>query len=171
MTPEEEVEVRVEIAALHARLGEFEPALASLARAVERAPDPAPLREALDALRTAATPARPGAWFWAELEAVEARLGPRELRAGEPGPDDEIPLAAPRLATSTLAELLERQGHTGSALETAEQVLARDPLDPRALALRDRLRSPAPRRAKARTTRLERWLARVERRFGEGIDP
>lgn len=161
MTAEEELEIRSELALLHARLGECELALVSLARAQQLGADPGALAPALETLRAHPALERASASLHAELAALDRRLAAREQ------PEAPAP-AAPRLATSTLAELLERQGHPDSALETARQVLARDPGDARALAIQQRIRGDEARRH-ARAARLERWLARLERRFGREV--
>jgi Flp pilus assembly protein TadD len=159
MTSEEEIEIRVELASLHARVGECELALDSLSRAADLAEDPGPLASALGALRAAAACAPAGAAWRGRLAELERRLIERPAQGGEGGP---------RLATSTLAELLERQGQLSSALRTAEQVLVRDPEDARARAVQHRLRTGDT--VRRRAARLERWLVRLERRFAGGLE-
>ncbi len=63
----------------------------------------------------------------------------------------------PALATPTMAELLEQQGHAEKALEVAERALARNPGEARALAVRNRL-SPSPSPHERQIAVLETWL-------------
>ena len=81
------------------------------------------------------------------------------------GDFDALEATSPSLSTSTLAELLARQGHEDRALLVAEDVLRRNPRDARALALKRRILEGAPVRREDRVIEeLERWLARARRR-------
>jgi hypothetical protein len=139
--------MRLDLARGHWSLGERDEALVCLERLADidaRAEGLAPLVEEL--LLGAGDDAVAG-----RLEALGRRLRPPEPITPAPGSP---------LATGTLASLLVEQGHGAAALAVAEDVLRARPDDERALAVRERVRGGASRRA---LERLERWLSNLER--------
>ena len=142
--------IRLELARGHWSLGEREEALVCLERLAASEPE----AEGLGALVE-------------ELHAELASEGPAELverfaalaRLLEP-PEAIAPAVDSPLVTGTLASLLVEQGHAEQALAVAEGVLRSRPDDPRALAVRERLRGSQTQRI---VERLESWLARIER--------
>jgi tetratricopeptide (TPR) repeat protein len=172
------VAARLELARLHWSLGEREDAVdalertgvdgpeqrvarlaAELGRELPGIPEFDALRSRLTRLAADATPASP------------ARALDPEPATGEverPFADGVASKPLPPLATSTLAELLAEQGHAEQALHVAEQVLRQNPGDPRARAVRDRLR-PRKGMRQRQIAALEEWLDRLQRRPQGGL--
>ncbi len=148
------IRIRLTLAEGHWTLGEHDQALDSLRRAFEAEPDEAAVGALVDRfLEEAAESMAPPA-LRAALEAMKKQREPEPVSLVDPGPV---------LATSTMAELLEQQGHTRKALEVAERTLARNPGEARALAVRNRL-SPTPAPEERRVRVLEGWLDYFRRR-------
>lgn len=141
---------RLELARGHWSLGEREEALVCLERLAATDPEAEGLAALVD-----------------ELHAELGIEGPADLaerfgalaRQLEP-PQPLAPAADSPLVTGTLASLLVEQGHAEQALAVAEGVLRSRPDDPRALAVRERLRGDQSQRI---LERLETWLANIER--------
>ncbi len=154
MSVKSPIRIRLTLAEGHWTLGEHDQAIDSLRRAFEVEPDEAAVGALADRF----------------LEEAEESMAPPALRAAleamkkqrEPEPVSLVD-AGPVRATSTMAELLEQQGHTRKALEVAERTLARIPGEARALAVRNRL-SPPPAPEERRVRVLEGWLDYFRRR-------
>jgi tetratricopeptide (TPR) repeat protein len=147
MTAEERTRIRLELARGHWRLGERDEALACLERVEDPAAQAADAAALLRELEQSAD-LDPGSPLAERLRGLAARFAPK------------LPISP--LATPTLATLLAEQGRDRDALAVADQLLQRDPEDPRALAVRQRIAASATRR-RAAIARLERWLANVRR--------
>lgn len=139
MSPEQSTKIRLDLARGHRALGEYADAVLCLERAAESAPDDDAV---LDLAREFA--AEPGADFEGGARERLNRLI-AELDSARSASADAAAAAArrPPLQTSTMAELLADQGHSARALAVAEEVLRRDPNEPRALAVRERLSESA----------------------------
>ena len=152
-------EIRMDLARGHWALNEHDDAIFCLERIVEEDPATANLLELADS-------------FMGELAGLSHQallvdrldnLCHRVIESQGPPP-----AKSSNLATSTLAELLERQGHRGRALEVAEDVLARNPDNERARSVRGRLLAQAepeaPSSHQQRLAELERWLENLSQR-------
>jgi tetratricopeptide (TPR) repeat protein len=140
-------EIRLELVRGHWSLGEYEEALTCVGRAVEYDPEDPQLIEVLDQLISES-----------ELQPVPSGI-PAQLAEFR----ERITLADPsqgelELATVTMAELLEQQGHPERAAEVAEEVLRRQPDEDRAQQLLARLTAELGARDHV-LTELERWLS------------
>ena len=152
------IRIRLTLAEGHWTLGEHDQAIDSLRRAFEAEPDEAAVGALVDRFLEEAEERLALPALRAALEAMKKRREPEPVSVVDPGP---------ALATSTMAELLEQQGHTRKALEVAERALARNPGEARALAVRNRLRptlAPDERRIRV----LKGWLDYFRRRTREG---
>ena len=156
-------DIRLELARGHWALGEYEEALCCLERRAREGGGGLRLRTLAESLvQEAETLPGSGPSAWSE----RLRDLARPARAGrmERG-FDALEATSPSLTTSTLAELLARQGHEDRALLVAEDVLRRNPRDARALALKRRIVEGAPAKREARVIEeLERWLVSARRR-------
>ncbi len=148
------IRIRLTLAEGHWTLGEHDQAIDSLRRAFEAEPDEAALGALVDRFLKEAEESMASPALRAALEAMKKQREPEPVSLVDPGPV---------LATSTMAELLEQQGHTRKALEVAERTLARNPGEARALAVRNRL-SPTPAPDERRVRVLEGWLDYFRRR-------
>ncbi len=151
------IRLRLTLAEGHWTLGEHDQAIDSLRRAFEAEPDEAALGALVDRFLKEAEESMAPPALRAALEAMKRHREPEPVSVVDPGP---------ALATSTMAELLEQQGHTRKALEVAERALARNPGQARALAVRNRL-SPTPAPDEQRIGVLEGWLDYFRRRARE----
>ena len=138
--------IRLTLADGHWTLGEHDQAIESLRLAVEAEPDEAAIEALVDRFLGDVDEGAAPPNLRTALEGMMKRAEPGFTPPVDPGP---------ALATSTMAELLEQQGHTKKALEVAERALARDPGDGRALAVKNRL-SPGPHERQIAV--LESWL-------------
>jgi hypothetical protein len=172
MTANERVRIRLQVARGHWLLEEREEAVACLERVAEPGVRGLEVVVLAEQLREASPPD----------SAIAARLGELVRRfepasplqppsAPLPQPQSELqpqlePLPSPArvspLASPTLAVLLAEQGQAREARAVTEQLLQRDPSDPRALALREQI-SAAGTRRRAAIARLERWLGAIRR--------
>ncbi len=151
------IRIRLTLAEGHWALGEQDEALECLRRGFEEEPGEPALGRLVERFlaeveQGAATPTLRGS-----LEALKKRVQTAPARPPE---------TAFALATPTMAELLEQQGHRKRALEVAEEVLARNPREARALAVRNRLR-PCARPHDPQIAILERWLHYYRQPHGE----
>ncbi len=146
-------EIRMDLARGHWALNEHDDAIFCLERIVEEDPATANLLELADSFMGELA----GRSYQALLVDRLDTLRRRAIESQGPPPAESS-----NLATSTLAELLEGQGHRERALEVAKDVLGRNPDDERARALRGRLlaqaepEAPSPRQQQL--AELERWL-------------
>ena len=140
--------IRLTLAEGHWTLGEHDQAIESLRLAFEAEPDEAAIEALVDRFLSDVDEGSAPPKLRTALEGMMQRAEPMSTPAVDPGP---------ALATSTMAELLEQQGHTKKALEVAERALARYPGDGRALAVKNRL-SPGPRPHERQIAVLESWL-------------
>lgn len=152
-------EIRMDLARGHWALGEHDDAIFCLERIVEEEPSTQGLLELGESFMTELA----GLSFQALLVDRLNDLCRRVVESqGEPRAEN------PNLATSTLAELLEDQGHAQRALQVAEDVLARNPDDERARAVRGRLLAKAepeaPSSRRQQLAELERWLETLSQR-------
>jgi tetratricopeptide (TPR) repeat protein len=186
-------EIRLELAQGHWELAEYDEALRCLERALEstgESIDPRLAELAWGLANSLTMHVGVGVAGGIRERLMRIVEGANEPAADEPpfdGEEGEEPAAG--IATPTLAELLASQGHTEQALRVTDEVLARSPEDPRALAVRRSLepepepeRGPGPgpgpeweREPEARgggnpriIAELERWLRNLEWRRAEG---
>jgi tetratricopeptide (TPR) repeat protein len=144
------IQIRLELVAGHWCLGEHDQALACLSRAIDTEPDEPRIGQLVTRLLAEVEQGAAGTEVREVLEHLKTRVA------------SEAALAQPveagfALATPTMAELLEQQGHRERALQVAQDVLRRHPGDARALAVRDRLH-PRPEAHEQQIAVLERWL-------------
>ncbi len=151
------IRIRLTLAEGHWTLGEHDQAIDSLRRAFEAEPDEAAIGALVDRFLEEAEQSMAPPAIRTALDAMKKHREPEPLSLVDPGP---------ALATSTMAELLEQQGHTRKALEVAERALARNPGEARALAVRNRL-SPTPAPDDRQIGVLEGWLDYFQRRARE----
>ncbi len=151
------IRIRLTLAEGHWTLGEHDQAIDSLRRAFEAEPDEAAIGALVDRFLEEAEQSMAPPAIRTALDAMKKHREPEPLSLVDPGP---------ALATSTMAELLEQQGHTRKALEVAERALARNPGEARALAVRNRL-SPTPAPDDRQIGVLEGWLDYFRRRARE----
>ena len=151
------IRIRLTLAEGHWTLGEHDQAIDSLRRAFEAEPDEAAVGALVDRFLEEAEESMAPPALRAALESMKKQREPEPVSVLDPGP---------ALATSTMAELLEQQGHKRKALEVAERALARNPGEARALAVRNRL-SPTPAPDERRIGVLEGWLDYFRRRARE----
>ncbi len=151
------IQIRLTLAEGHWTLGEHDQAIDSLRQAFEAEPDEAAVGALVDRFLEEAEESLAPPALRATLEAMKKHREPEPMSLVDPGP---------ALATSTMAELLEQQGHTRKALEVAERARARNPGEARALAVRNRL-SPTPAPDEQRIGVLEGWLDYFRRRARE----
>ena len=148
------IRIRLTLAEGHWTLGEHDQAIESLRLAVEAEPDEATIEALVDRLLGEVDEGSAPSTLRAALEGMKKRAEPVSTPAVDPGP---------ALATPTMAELLEQQGHPEKALDVAERALARYPGDGRALAVKNRL-SPGPRPHERQIAVLESWLDYLRQR-------
>ncbi len=144
------IQIRLELVAGHWCLGEHDQALACLSRAIDTEPNEPRIGKLVNRLLAEVEQGAAGAEVREVLEHLKARVA------------CEAALAQPveagfALATPTMAELLEQQGHRERALQVAQDVLRRRPGDARALAVRKRL-CPRSEPHEQQIAVLERWL-------------
>lgn len=155
MSDRNPAEVRMELASGHWALEEYDEAIECLLRVVADAPKTPGLAEMVAKYAMESEDARLAA-------AHEALLC-----------DSEASNASP-LHTATMAKLLADQGHESQALRVASDALHRNPDDPRARELHERLAKNRTgsngAAARANVDELERWLVRIRERRHGGVE-
>ncbi len=142
------IRIRLALVEGHWTLEEHDQALECLRRARAAEPEEPAIEALVDRFLGEVEEGKAPAGLRAVLEGMKRAPEPPSMPALDPGP---------ALATPTMAELLEQQGHAEKALEVAERALARNPGEARALAVRNRL-SPAPSPHERQIAVLETWL-------------
>jgi len=160
-------EIRMDLARGHWALGERDDAIFCLERVVQDDPATSSLLELAESFLAELAGDRDHLLLTDRLNELCRRVIDADVRR----PPEE----RSNLSTATLAELLERQGHTEHAIEVADDVLRRDPADERARAVRGRLLAQAdpapPDSRRAQLAELERWLESLRRREPRGGAP
>ncbi len=174
MTSKSNLELRIELAEGHWELGEYDDALLCIERAVHAEADLGTVFAVVGKLLEAAGENDLPQPIVEKLGQLHDRLAPEleDDSAMIVDAVEEIPVA-----TSTMAELLEQQGHRGRALQVAAEVLRRNANDDRALAVQARLeteseRAPTHEVAETATQQivaLEAFLDRVKRHNRGGL--
>lgn len=153
-------EIRLDLARGHWALGEHDDAIFCLERVAQDDPSTPNLLELAESFLAELAGGTEQALLTDRLNELCRHVMEAE---GKRAPEERS-----NLATSTLAELLERQGHAERALAVAEDVLRRDPADERAREVRGRLLAQAdpapPDGRREQLAELERWLDNLRTR-------